>query len=80
MISAHFIKGVVEQCYHFKKKSELHGPTCYVIVIWGKMKPWKNCALKVIIKCFKEVEIYKLPDLPYIFSPNDCSLHQWNKS
>ena len=58
------LKRIVSHCYHFRK-SELHGPTCYHCLWCGvKMKPCKMH--------FKEVKIYKLPDLSYSFLPIDC--------
>ena len=42
-----------------------------VSLIRCKNEALKNLHLKSIIKCFKEVQIDKRPDLPYSFLPKD---------
>ena len=51
-----------------QQKSELHVSTCYQCLY----EAMKQLHFKSTIKCFKEVKIDKLLDLPYSLSPIDC--------
>ena len=66
----YILKALFNNVSTFKKKSELLS----VSVIWSKNETLKKLHFESVIKCFEEVKIYKWPDLPFSFSPIDCSV------